>query len=224
VLVTLYFSYRYFSSEKNYNEMQKIPPIQRKEEMLKQLYLVSTYFKRNNIPVWIAYGTLLGKIRENNIICYDDDVDMEILHSDKHRALETLHQICEDYPEYEITFPFTFNNNIIGYLGGCRLIKLRNKENNIDLDIFPLKITKENKITNYCSNTNEHLRNIIRKTPCRNIHHEYSAFFPLRQSELCGIPVFLPNNPQYLLEYHYGENYMTPNMACDSNCMICEPI
>lgn len=42
------------------------------------------------VPYWITGGTLLGAIRHKGFIPHDDDVDIEILGSDLHRAMDAL--------------------------------------------------------------------------------------------------------------------------------------
>lgn len=49
---------------------------------------VDAICRRNNIPYWLASGTLIGAVRHGGFIPWDDDLDIEILHSDKKRFME----------------------------------------------------------------------------------------------------------------------------------------
>lgn len=65
-------------------------------EMLSILKVIDDICKRNNIPYWIASGTLIGAMRHGGFIPWDDDLDIEILYKDKKRFIKA----CEkDLPE-----------------------------------------------------------------------------------------------------------------------------
>lgn len=49
---------------------------------------VDSVCRRNNIPYWLASGTLIGAMRHGGFIPWDDDLDIEILYSDKNRFIE----------------------------------------------------------------------------------------------------------------------------------------
>jgi hypothetical protein len=46
---------------------------------LKTLDYVVKQFNANDIPYWLTYGTLLGAVRNNKIIPWDEDIDLGIL-------------------------------------------------------------------------------------------------------------------------------------------------
>ena len=62
------------------------------------LVYLTNILDNNNIKHWICYGTLLGAIRNNDIIINDDDFDIGILNKD----VDTLLSIKLD-PDYKIT-------------------------------------------------------------------------------------------------------------------------
>lgn len=60
---------------------------QRLTEMLLQ---VDSICRRNNIPYWIDFGTLLGAVRHGGFIPWDDDIDICIRRSDYDRLRQAL--------------------------------------------------------------------------------------------------------------------------------------
>jgi hypothetical protein len=58
------------------------------DEIFKHLCFISDLLEQHKIKYWIAYGTLLGSIRQNDIIPYDYDFDLGILYEDYPKVLE----------------------------------------------------------------------------------------------------------------------------------------
>lgn len=51
---------------------------------------IISLFNKNNIFYFLDFGTLLGIVRDNGIICWDDDIDLSILESETEMVLEIL--------------------------------------------------------------------------------------------------------------------------------------
>jgi len=87
-------------------------------------------FKRimdiNNISFTLAYGTLLGAIREDDFITHDEDIDVAILDEDRDNFLNSLDTFIE-------------NDFIIGRYANDILSLIRNGEY-IDIYIFRKKL------------------------------------------------------------------------------------
>ena len=65
---------------------------------LEILDAVDAICKRNNIPYWLASGTLIGAVRHGGFIPWDDDLDIEILYSDRKRFVEAcIRELPEKY-------------------------------------------------------------------------------------------------------------------------------
>ena len=62
------------------------------------LKVVDKVCRDNNIPYWLASGTLIGAVRHGGFIPWDDDLDIEILYSDKKRFMKAcMEQLPEGY-------------------------------------------------------------------------------------------------------------------------------
>ena len=67
-------------------------------KMLDILNVVDEICRRNNIEYWIGSGTLIGAVRHGGFIPWDDDIDIEILYSDRKRFIEAcLRELPDKY-------------------------------------------------------------------------------------------------------------------------------
>jgi GR25 family glycosyltransferase involved in LPS biosynthesis len=162
-------------------------------------------FKKHNIRIWITYGTLLGHIRHEGFIPWDDDIDTLALIEDRN-IIET--KICNDlkdkkyeiffqkgdsenldYPSYDyITVFFSETNKLHLDIGLCTRMKLERKEYLVDAPIEEhIKISKDiNKYKSWISS-------------CDDV-------FPLKRELLYNIEVFIPNKSEYILKNTYDED------------------
>lgn len=82
----------------------------------------------NNINYWAGGGTLIGAVRHNGFIPWDDDVDLSMMRSEVAR-LESILKESSDYKLSVVYDPYVI----------CRQIRFMFKDENIPcfLDIFP---------------------------------------------------------------------------------------
>ncbi len=136
--------------------------------------------------LFIAYGTLLGLVRENDLIGHDDDVDAMFLLDaqngyDAGRELFGIAQTLKDAGQ-----------NIVNVFPGGNFHWVMS--NNIMLDIFG------------CWSDGA----ILSSYMC-SFDGNMSDLLPVSKQELCGISVCVPANPEKILEGIYGEKWTVPD-------------
>lgn len=110
-----------------------------------QLEILSEFTKfcdKNNIEYFLIYGTLLGAVRHQGYIPWDDDLDIAIKRDDYLRVIKEFNNYSKEYKfiSYEVDkkFPYTFgkimkNNTIILEDCGYKYSGL-----GINIDVFPI--------------------------------------------------------------------------------------
>ena len=170
---------------------------------------VSELLDKNNIKYWASGGTLLGSVRHEGFIPWDDDVDIAILDTDVEKLSNLKAQLNEIGYDIDMNFSlcikiFPMTGVTLAHDGGLRYPYL---------DIFPMKeldgyythITKQ-AIDAYSYDT-------FSKADIDN----------LKRCKFGNIEVWCPDNAEANLKGFYGRNVMiesvfyglhyTPNMA-----------
>ena len=171
-------------------------------EILKNLNLA---FAELNMPYWLAFGTLLGAVREKNIISHDLDLDIAAWkYSYSNRVAETLSK-----------YGFVLMRTIIleGYLG----VEETYSYKGVNVDIFYFEKISDESAKCYVFYMDKSLGYIETIT-------KYGGLFPLEvvlpfnklsEYTFLGVNVHIPDVYKEQLAFHYGENYMIPNSNWD---------
>ncbi len=147
---------------------------------------------------FLISGTLLGYVRHNDIIPWDDDMDLLV--SDD--LLVKLNNIAEKYND-TLTFMSKKNYKMVK-------VCLKNEVTEIPGHAFGWKDNIINKGKYYWpfvdmytfEETASHIEFFNRKWGL-------DKFFPGNKVNFLGIDVFIPNDPGKFLRTNYGPNYMT---------------
>jgi len=114
------------------------------EIALKMLKDVTNILDKNHIDYWLEGGTLLGVIRENRLLPWDNDMDISIKEDYLDKLLISLKQL----KGYRIRTKTFLKDNDPFIKDKVRIVKIRNKKlfffrGDVTLDIF-IKFKKEN--------------------------------------------------------------------------------
>jgi lipopolysaccharide cholinephosphotransferase len=114
--------------------------------MLEILLEVDKICKKHDIPYWLSSGTLIGAMRHEGFIPWDDDLDIEMMRSDYLRLMEVL---PSELPEWlalqnDETDPYYFFFYAKVRDRRSKMLEQNNydrlwKEQGIYIDIFPME-------------------------------------------------------------------------------------
>jgi len=146
----------------------------------------------NKNMLWPTYGTLLGLIRRNKLICYDDDVDLAGNVHDFAAVTEALITKLSK-TKYGVTI-----FKIPGLVQYCRQVFMKGTKTHADIAFYHLDAKKQ-----------MYRRLVPIAGKSKWLRHE--QIYPLKPIEYQGQDIWVPNDPISLLETEYGPNWETPD-------------
>jgi hypothetical protein len=205
-----YYVYYYYSVDK-----RKKIHVKERMRVLTELYsMVTDIANENDVKPFLLFGSLLGQQRNNQLICYDFDIDIGILSTDFNKLYTALKNKINP-TKYSIEY----NNNF--FYGKKIQIVDKKTTLNLDIDIFEKQHDGSFKrdLNYVCFLFLKYMLNQCNK---RNIPHDW--LIPLRPVSFLGKDVYIPNNPKAFLECEYGKKYLTPDHNCNKDCSMCVKI
>ena len=171
--------------------------------------------RRNISEYFICFGSMLGSVRNGEIIPLDTDVDVCMLRNDYHKL----------YPE-ESRRPLDLND------GNFHMLLQRHSPHpQLDTPRRDCDGKIQRTTTDDCSILDPHARLYIHAKiyldifmiedhgeilwdEYRNVFHKRDIIFPLNSCSYLGITTKCPRNPSNYLTAYYGENFKSPLTIC----------
>ena len=203
-----------------------------KELAINLLKQVIDILNESNISNFLISGTLLGYVRHNDFIPWDDDIDLMVDSS----IINKIDEISQKYENINIFYKNKYDSIKICFSDGLEIkdsnwVNFSKSKSNryswpfIDLFIYESGIglhacgdksefiirgeKKEmfNPFNGYCNSCFR----FIKENQIVLFHNNWhkSNFFPLQKVNFLGIDCNIPNNPHYFLSRNFGKNYMS---------------
>lgn len=162
-----------------------------------------------DVKLFLIYGTLLGQHRNNELICYDYDLDFGTSIQDFDKILLNLKEKLKNNDEYVLNY-----KSFLDY----KSLEVIHKETRISADISVFY--------NIGTKVKRSVPSIYTLKMLKECTDELdsSIIYPLRKITFLDRTLYIPNKPAELLKCYYGDNFMTPDHSCNSDCSICKKI
>jgi hypothetical protein len=200
-----------FNGNTTIDPNERVDPLKR-EMFVALLEGAMQVVRLSNVQAWLSFGTLLGHVREGDIIAWDNDVDIMTLAENQKVLQRTFANWAT--PSWDMHVAYDKTNL------PCRLsISNHLLAPGYALDIYfvhPKDIPSEYHaplLYDKANTTNSHLprkQRLVYKDNSDYFIHDIESLFPLRRDTFCGVDVYIPRNPESVLVVYYGRNWRIP--------------
>jgi hypothetical protein len=175
-------------------------------------FLMRVAFLSQTEP-FIMYGTLLGYVREKDIICWDFDLDYGIHETQYETLYDAVKVAIHEYPQFKVVTNF-FESPFFH----IRMFKVEDLETGLNLDVVSMKESIQN---GQRSMTREYPRFLLTYYwKERQLDFPFKDLYPLQPISFLDCLTYIPSNPDVWLRSWYGSNYLLPDRSC--NCQRCK--
>lgn len=134
--------------------MKKLTIEDAKQIELEILDYIDTLCKKHNINYIINYGTLIGAVRHEGFIPWDDDIDLSMPREDYQRFINIFQKEKSKYKLLSLETDKNYFNNFIKIIDSTtKIIDTRNTktyESGVFIDIFPMDRFDDPKVIDIC--------------------------------------------------------------------------
>ena len=161
-----------------------------------QLLDMLTFFiklaKEHNITWWLTDGSLLGQVRNNKIIPWDDDIDIGVLYKDYDKLVK-LSNMDMEYRICRSAFGFkVYKSKLHSYPF-------------IDLFVYD-SLCDNPKVYGWAGPCDSSFKSWYGHSLIPNLYYKKDELFPLKLGKFNDIKVYLPYQPKKYLYRQYGED------------------
>lgn len=159
-----------------------------REVSQENLSLIKSILDKHGITFWLAWGTCLGAIREQNFIAHDNDIDLEAYQKDQHRVMALIPEL--EHQGFQVNTLRVKNTWF-----------LQMNRKGVQIDIYFCKIAKirykknESKRSGWLSSA---------------AFLEGDFYSELDTIDFLGETYKVPKNPVSYLNYVYGSTWRQP--------------
>lgn len=195
-----------------------------KANLTPMLLFTISVFTQHHIEYWLDYGTLLGAIREGEIVSWEFDLDL----STKEEQCSKIEELRPIFTKAGYSFYSKSDyipekaNMVLGYDGWLHMpcIRIYDLNKYYYLDLYWYKIIPSDRVkqenvflpSNYQIGDSEDLMCNLEgydnneSGGCKR----FSDIFPLRSIEFLGQQMLIPNNTDNCLQEMYGMDWRVP--------------
>ena len=171
------------------------------------LFYITDLLDKNDIIYWLDYGTLLGAVRNGEIIPWDTDIDLGTLGTEVEKICSLKDQILADgydFRVHQLNGPQSAQaHDVVNFKSAHTIYVFYSKINKLSLEI-PVWDTKPEYAWQYDRRWYGEGERAIGKAFSKLYVH------PRDEIEMYGRKFKCPNKVEQFLEYRYGPNWRTP--------------
>ena len=163
------------------------------------LFIIKEVLDKHSVSYWLDYGTLLGAIREDNLINHDSDIDIAIFYNDFTIEIE------KDLTKRGFVKKKQYKLEFSG-----RIVEQTYEYRNVNIDLF-FYLKHSDTITGYSFYAHTSFEKAMKTLGGLYTIETKFKFEGIDKYSFLGTYFNVPKDPISYLKQHYGTNYFIPD-------------